>query len=89
MVQDPWFGLGTQGCLIHTLAFCSYITYITRMLQDMIRPTEEPKDTTLQMRVSQSFLKAIDNWRRKQEDLPSRSEAIRRLCEQALRAKQK
>lgn len=28
-----------------------------------------------------SFLKMVDDWRRKQGDLPSRSEAIRRLVE--------
>jgi metal-responsive CopG/Arc/MetJ family transcriptional regulator len=43
----------------------------------------------LQMRVSPEFIKSVDNWRRKQEDLPSRSEAIRRLVEQALKAKGK
>jgi metal-responsive CopG/Arc/MetJ family transcriptional regulator len=59
------------------------------MTQEMVRPTEDPKDTTLQMRVSQSFLKSVDSWRRKQEDLPSRSEAIRRLVELALKGKQK
>lgn len=41
----------------------------------------------LQMRVSPQFLKSIDAWRRKQDDLPSRSEAIRRLVEQALKGK--
>jgi hypothetical protein len=55
------------------------------MMQEMVRPTDDPKDTTLQMRVSQSFLKSIDAWRRKQEDLPGRSEAIRRLVELALK----
>jgi hypothetical protein len=39
------------------------------------------------MRVSESFLKAVDKWRAKQEDLPSRAEAIRRLVEQALKVK--
>jgi len=57
------------------------------MTQEMARPTEDPKDATLQMRVSQSFLKTIDSWRRKQEDLPSRAEAIRRLVEIGLKAK--
>ena len=37
-----------------------------------------------EMRVPPSFLKAVDEWRRKQADLPSRSEAIRRMVEQAL-----
>jgi len=38
------------------------------------------------MRVSEDFLRAIDDWRRKQPDLPSRAEAIRRLVDKALRA---
>jgi hypothetical protein len=57
------------------------------MTQDMVRPTKDPKDTTMQMRVSQSFLKSIDDWRRRQPDMPSRAEAIRRLVEQALKGK--
>ncbi|MBP1297481.1 hypothetical protein JOH49_007234 [Bradyrhizobium elkanii] len=39
------------------------------------------------MRVSDEFLKAIDAWRRKQEDEPSRAEAIRRLVELGLKVK--
>ena len=35
----------------------------------------------LQLRVSKGFLKVLDDWRRKQPDLPSRAEAIRRLVE--------
>jgi hypothetical protein len=57
------------------------------MMQDMVRPTDDPKDTTLQMRVSKAFLKTIDEWRRKQDDLPSRAAAIRRLVELGLKAK--
>lgn len=41
-------------------------------------------DKQLQMRVSDSFLKLVDDWRRHQPDLPSRSEAIRRLVEKAI-----
>ena len=52
----------------------------------MARPTDERKDTTLQMRVSQDFLRSIDEWRRHQQDLPSRAEAIRRLVEMGLEA---
>jgi hypothetical protein len=55
------------------------------MMQGMARPTDDPKGTTLQMRVSAAYLKSIDDWRRKQPDLPSRSEAIRRLTTMALR----
>jgi hypothetical protein len=54
------------------------------MMQDMVRPTSDPKGSTLQMRVSVAFLKSIDEWRRQQPDLPSRSEAIRRLTAIAL-----
>lgn len=39
------------------------------------------------MRVPTSFLKHVDDWRRKQPDLPSRAEAIRRLVEIGLKAK--
>ena len=59
------------------------------MMQDMIRPTDDPKDSTLQMRVSEAILKGIDDWRRKQEDLPGRPESIRRLVELGLKAKAK
>jgi hypothetical protein len=54
------------------------------MPQDMARPTDDPKGTTLQMRVSAAYLREIDEWRRQQPDLPSRSEAIRRLTAIAL-----
>ena len=43
------------------------------------------KTERFEMRVGSSFLAAIDDWRRKQPDLPSRAEAIRRLVEQALK----
>ena len=36
------------------------------------------------MRVSESFLRRIDDWRREQPDLPARAEAIRRLVESSL-----
>jgi hypothetical protein len=41
------------------------------------------------MRVSSNFLKSIDEWRHHQHDTPSRTEAIRRLVDQALAAKPK
>ncbi len=39
----------------------------------------EKLDQRIQLVASQEFNKAVDNWRRTQGDLPSRSEAIRRL----------
>ncbi len=41
----------------------------------------------LQMRVSKAFLKTVDDWRRKQADLPPRAEAIRRLVALGLKAR--
>jgi hypothetical protein len=38
-----------------------------------------------QMRVSEEFSRTVDDWRRRQKDLPSRAEAIRRLVELAAR----
>jgi len=42
------------------------------------------KTQLLQMRVSPEWLAEIDEWRRKQSDLPSRAEAIRRLVQKAM-----
>jgi metal-responsive CopG/Arc/MetJ family transcriptional regulator len=41
------------------------------------------------MRWHDPMLAAVDDWRRQQPDLPSRSEAIRRLVERGLKAKGK
>lgn len=39
------------------------------------------------VRVQPEMAKALDDWRRKQDDLPGRPEAIRRLVRMALKAK--
>jgi hypothetical protein len=39
------------------------------------------------MRVSESFLRTVDDWRRGQIDVPSRAEAIRRMVELAAKIK--
>ena len=41
-------------------------------------------DKVFQMRSSEEFLRRIDDWRRQQDDIPSRAEAIRRLIELGL-----
>lgn len=41
------------------------------------------------VRVQPDMAKLIDDWRRQEEDLPGRPEAIRRLIEIGLRAKGK
>jgi metal-responsive CopG/Arc/MetJ family transcriptional regulator len=38
------------------------------------------------MVVEPQFLERIDQWRRKQKDIPSRAESIRRLVERALQS---
>jgi metal-responsive CopG/Arc/MetJ family transcriptional regulator len=43
------------------------------------------KTERFEMRVPASFLKMVDEWRRKQPELPSRAEAIRRLVELGLK----
>jgi metal-responsive CopG/Arc/MetJ family transcriptional regulator len=37
----------------------------------------------LEIRADQEFLKKLDEWRRKQPDLPNRAEALRRAADQA------
>jgi hypothetical protein len=50
----------------------------------MPKPLKFP--TKLLIGLDAERLSAIDAWRRQQEDLPTRSEAIRRLVDQALTA---
>jgi hypothetical protein len=51
--------------------------------------SDEEKTDRFNMRVAPSFIRAIDDWRRKQPDIPTRAEAIRRLCLLAIAAKLK
>jgi hypothetical protein len=53
------------------------------------RPTKKPQDRPFQMRVSEDFLRTVDDWRRGQIDLPSRAEAIRRMVEIAANMQKK
>jgi hypothetical protein len=41
----------------------------------------------INVRVDEDFLKRLDDWRRKQADLPGRPEAIRRLVELGFKVK--
>ena len=43
------------------------------------------KEHRFEMRADSAWLKRLDDWRRKQADIPSRAEAIRRLVEAALK----
>jgi hypothetical protein len=57
-------------------------TLRSRVMEEKVEKTER-----FEMRVPALFLKTIDDWRRKQPELPSRAEAIRRLVELGLMAK--
>ena len=46
---------------------------------------DEILDQRVQLLVSRQILAALDDWRRRQSDLPNRSEAIRRLIEQGVK----
>jgi len=47
------------------------------------------RGTTVGVRCQDAMLADIDDWRRKQPDLPTRATAIRRLAELGLKAKGK
>jgi hypothetical protein len=47
------------------------------------------KDPVRTMRLSDEFMASVDAWSGRQDDAPSRSEAIRRLVEIGLKAKGK
>lgn len=49
---------------------------------------DENGSTRFEMRAPKAWIAKIDNWRRKQEDIPPRAEAIRRLVDEALDPKQ-
>ena len=55
-------------------------------VQIMPRPEEFP--IKLQLSLNEDLDEAIKKWRQKQDDVPNRSEAIRRLLWQALALKQ-
>ena len=44
------------------------------------------KDRVFQMRASEEWLRRVDDWRRKQDELPPRAEAIRRLVDLGIKA---
>ena len=78
--------LGPAGC-INTLSACHYLRNIDPTVNgcyvsDM---KQEALPVRFEMRASDQWIKAVDDWRRQQPDLPSRAEAIRRLVEAALK----
>jgi hypothetical protein len=61
----------------------------SRPIEARDRPSRRTQDRPFQMRVSEPFLRTVDDWRRGQIDVPSRAEAIRRMVELAAKMKKK
>lgn len=51
--------------------------YVTDVTSDLL--TER-----FEMRANREWVERVDEWRRKQPDIPSRAEAVRRLVDKAL-----
>ncbi len=59
------------------------------MLLETDAMTDDKRNQRIPVMMSSEEVAAIDEWRRKHPNLPSRSEAIRRLIELGLKAKGK
>ena len=64
---------------------------MVKSTRDTTKPRKRPAVTgdPVMVRVQPEMAKELDDWRRKQADLPNRPEAIRRLVELGLKAKSK
>lgn len=51
----------------------------------MARPTDEPKTDRIELRTNAPFSEQIEEWRRRQPRIPSRSAAVRQLVEIGLK----
>ncbi len=51
----------------------------------MAHQTDEPKTDRLELRTGGSFSEKIEEWRRRQPKIPSRSAAVRQLVEIGLK----
>lgn len=56
------------------------------LMSKKAHPTSEQRTERFGMRASPEMMKRVDEWRRQQPDLPSRTEAIHRLTDAALEA---
>ena len=90
----PWLGADGEFAAYHRPATYvgAYVLFVNTKHTTMTsirrppgRPSKGLQDRPFQMRVSEEFLRTVDDWRRRQKDLPSRAEAIRRLVELAAR----
>jgi hypothetical protein len=61
----------------------------SRVITKTPKKRSEVTGDLIGVRVQPDMAKQLDDWRRKQEDLPGRPEAIRRLVELGLKVKTK
>ena len=91
-VESPfgWFGLGPGRKLQLPLGSLSrYHDSMKKSTRDITEPRKKRAAVTgdpVMVRVQPDMAKQLDNWRRQQDDLPGRPEAIRRLVERGLKA---
>ncbi len=65
---------------------------MAKSIHDTMKPRNQRPATPgepVMVRIQPDMAKALDDWRRQQDDLPGRPEAIRRLVEIGLKAKGK
>jgi hypothetical protein len=74
--------MGSTSSVSESLFSLSLLVYHDIMIQYTSKPARKPRvtDTPVLVRLQPDQLKAIDTWRREQDTLPSRAEAIRRLA---------
>jgi hypothetical protein len=90
----PWFRV-SGGRELEPLAYRVFLVYTEGMSSANTkntkrgRPSGRTKDRPMQMRVTDEFIAEIDDWRRKQPDLPNRTEAIRWMVAQVLASSRK
>lgn len=62
---------------------------MSKSIRDTTKPRKRAAMTgdPVMVRIQPDMAKSIDDWRRKQDDLPGRPEAIRRLVELSLKAR--
>ncbi len=63
--------------MLVTLSGLSFLYYNNHIIA-MARPEKKDYPTTIQVRMPDELVRAIDDYRRNLPDLPTRSEAIRR-----------
>src|SRR5689334_13510436 len=94
-----WLGLGPMASFHlvvgpqrvhgHASYVNTEITHMSTIRRPRGRPSKQIKDRLFQMRVSEQFLRTIDEWRREQSDLPPRAEAVRRMVEIVAKSRKK